>query len=168
MTDQSVVDTTFSSSMEASQTLAAGQTDPSTLVGSRLEFDRLLVRLVGQISSYQYEDLNSALSSVLSELGKSLKLDRVHLYTFDFAKETVSVIHEWCNDGILSILDQLQNIPFVDFSWFMSLIKNNQPIAVDDLHHSAAGQLLVLHQGNVRFDSGSVAIHHESDRAGRR
>ena len=37
---------------------------------------------------------------------------------------------------------------------------------VDDLQHPAAGQLLVLHQGDVRLDARRVAIHHEADRAG--
>lgn len=134
MTDQSVVDAVLSSGMEANHSFSTVQTDATTLVDSRLEFDRLLARLVGQISSNQYKDLNSALTSALSELGKSLKLDRVHLFTFDFARETISAIHEWCNDGALSILDQLQNIPFAEFSWFTSLIKSNHPIAVDDLH----------------------------------
>ena len=36
---------------------------------------------------------------------------------------------------------------------------------VDDLQHAAAGQLLVLHQGDVRLDARRVAIHHEADRA---
>ena len=38
---------------------------------------------------------------------------------------------------------------------------------VDDLEHAAAGELLVLHEGDVRLDAGGVAIHHEADRAGR-
>ena len=36
--------------------------------------------------------------------------------------------------------------------------------AVDDLHHPAAGQLLVLDQGDVGLDAGRVAVHHERDR----
>ena len=37
---------------------------------------------------------------------------------------------------------------------------------VDDLEHAAAGELLVLHQRDVRLDAGRVAVHHEADRAG--
>ena len=40
--------------------------------------------------------------------------------------------------------------------------------AVHDLQHSAADELLVLHQRDVRLDAGRVAVHHERDRAGRR
>ena len=40
--------------------------------------------------------------------------------------------------------------------------------AVDDLEVTAAGELLELHQREVRLDAGGVAIHHEADRAGRR
>ena len=39
---------------------------------------------------------------------------------------------------------------------------------VDDLEVAAAGELLELHQREVRLDAGRVAIHHEADRAGRR
>ncbi len=39
---------------------------------------------------------------------------------------------------------------------------------VDDLQHAAAGQLLVLHQGDVGLDARRVAIHQEADRAGGR
>ncbi len=38
---------------------------------------------------------------------------------------------------------------------------------VDDFQHAAAGELLVLHEGDVRLDAGCVAVHHEADRAGR-
>ena len=40
--------------------------------------------------------------------------------------------------------------------------------AVDDLEIAAAGELLELHQREIRLDAGRVAIHHEADRAGRR
>ena len=40
--------------------------------------------------------------------------------------------------------------------------------AVDDLEVAAAGELLELHQREVRLDARRVAIHHEADRAGRR
>ena len=39
---------------------------------------------------------------------------------------------------------------------------------VDDLHHAAADQLLVLDERDVRLDAGGVAVHHEADGAGRR
>ncbi len=40
--------------------------------------------------------------------------------------------------------------------------------AVDDLEVAAAGELLELHQREVGLDAGGVAIHHQTDRAGRR
>src|SRR5262249_24610539 len=38
---------------------------------------------------------------------------------------------------------------------------------VDDLEVTAAGELLELHQREVRLDAGGVTIHHQSDGAGR-
>ncbi len=39
---------------------------------------------------------------------------------------------------------------------------------VDDLHHPAAHELLVLDEGDVGLDAGGVAVHHEADGAGGR
>ncbi len=39
---------------------------------------------------------------------------------------------------------------------------------VGDLEVAAAGQLLELHQREVRLDAGRVAVHQQADRAGRR
>ena len=39
--------------------------------------------------------------------------------------------------------------------------------AVDDLHRRAADQLLELHQREVGLQAGGVAVHHQTDRAGR-
>ncbi len=38
---------------------------------------------------------------------------------------------------------------------------------VDNLHVPAADELLILHQRNIRLDSGCVAVHDKRDRPGR-
>ena len=38
---------------------------------------------------------------------------------------------------------------------------------VDDLEHAAAGELLVLHEGDIGLDARGIAVHEEADRAGR-
>ena len=39
---------------------------------------------------------------------------------------------------------------------------------IDDLEIAAARQFFELDQGEIRFDAGRIAIHHETDRARRR
>ena len=48
------------------------------------------------------------------------------------------------------------------------LLQRHRHGLVDDLHHPAADQLLVLHQRDVGLDAGRVAVHHEADGPGRR
>ena len=48
------------------------------------------------------------------------------------------------------------------------LLQRHRHRLVDDLHHPAADQLLVLDQRDVGLDAGGVAVHHEADGAGRR
>ena len=62
------------------------------------------------------------------------------------------------------ILDDLLDLLLV----VAELLERHRHGLVDDLHHAAADQLLVLDQRDVRLDAGGVAVHHEADRAGRR
>src|SRR5262249_1493592 len=39
---------------------------------------------------------------------------------------------------------------------------------VDDLEHAASGEKLVFYESNIGFNSGGIAIHQETDRAGGR
>ncbi|OPZ97138.1 MAG: hypothetical protein BWY71_01713 [Planctomycetes bacterium ADurb.Bin412] len=37
---------------------------------------------------------------------------------------------------------------------------------IDDLEHTAAGQQFIFDQGDIRFDAGGIAVHHETDGPG--
>ena len=54
------------------------------------------------------------------------------------------------------------------FEAVAELVQRRTDRLVDDLEHAAAGQQLVFHQRDVGLDAGRVAIHQETDRAGRR
>ena len=69
-------------------------------------------------------------------------------------------------DGLL-LVDVLDDV--VDLGGGVAEpLERHRDRLVDDLHHAAADQLLVLDQRDVRLDAGGVAVHHEADGAGRR
>ena len=52
---------------------------------------------------------------------------------------------------------------------FRRVVETHQRLrngVVDDLHHPAADQTLVLDQSEIGLDAGGVAVHHEADGAG--
>ena len=65
---------------------------------------------------------------------------------------------------LVDVLDDLLDLLLA----VAQLLQRHRHGLVDDLHHPAADQLLVLDQRDVRLDAGGVAVHHEADGAGRR
>ena len=66
--------------------------------------------------------------------------------------------------ALVDVLDDLLDLR----GGVAKLLQRRRHRLVDDLEEALADQLLVLDQRDVRLDAGRVAIHHESDRAGRR
>jgi two-component system phosphate regulon sensor histidine kinase PhoR len=100
------------------------------LYSARAEFDRVMIRILGRISSYYHEDLDRIIDSVLAELGAELRADRAYLFSFDFAQESFSNTHEWCADNISSLRPVKQNLLFSDFPWWSAKIRNGENLLV--------------------------------------
>ena len=68
----------------------------------------------------------------------------------------------------------LDRIMFIDVSrHFLDLgliiaqyLQSQRHRVVDNFQHPAAGQLLVLNQRNIRFDTRGITVHHKTDRTG--
>jgi len=65
------------------------------------------------------EDLSEAMNQSIAEIGRYAGVSRVNVFEISEDGTTVSNTFGWCNDGIESIIDSLQNIPIeVSQSWF--------------------------------------------------
>ena len=81
---------------------------------------------------------------------------------------------EPASTGVPVLLDVLDGVKFFNmrddlFHLVRRVAQPRQRLghgAVDDLQRAAAGEQLVLHQRDVRLDTGRVAVHQERDRAG--
>ena len=62
-------------------------------------------------------------------------------------------------DVLLDVLDLLRGVTQIEQSEWNR--------AIDDLEHTAASELLVLHKRDIWFDTGGIAVHHKADRSGR-
>jgi PAS domain S-box-containing protein len=99
---------------------------------SRIEFDRLMVHLISRISAYNPRDLDKTIDATLSDLGKALNIDLVHLVIFDHARESLKSSHEWCSEGTESARDLLNDQPFSLYPWCLSKIRKGETIEIKD------------------------------------
>ena len=70
--------------------------------------------------------------------------------------------------SIVSCSSMYSTISLICCLGVAELLQRHRHGLIHDLHQAAADELLVLHQRDVRFHAGRVAVHHEADRAGRR
>ncbi|MGF1451839.1 MAG: ATP-binding protein [Opitutales bacterium] len=71
-------------------------------------------RLIGQIRhllSSRAENLDHAITRLLSVLGKVCNADRAYLFRLDRTARTMTNTHEWCDDDIEAFRNQLQEQP---------------------------------------------------------
>lgn len=69
-------------------------------------------------------------TSALRTVGEAVRADRVYLFHFDYQSRLVSNTHEWCADGIESVIDQLQNLPMDHFQWSLEQLIRGETIDV--------------------------------------
>ena len=63
------------------------------------------------------EDLPKAINHALEEIGKYTGVTRVKIFEKSADKKTISNTAEWCNEGIVSWIDRMQNLPLDFMPW---------------------------------------------------
>ncbi|WP_439504674.1 PAS domain S-box protein [Sediminibacterium sp.] len=59
-----------------------------------------------------HDDPTKAIHESLEEIGRFTESDRVYIFEYDFEHQFMSNTYEWCNEGIVAHINDLQLIPF--------------------------------------------------------
>jgi len=96
----------------------------------RLERDNILVDCIREL--YRNHDVHNAITNVLEQIGKLFSAERA--YVFLFHGENFSNIAEWCKDGIIPQIGNLQDLPQSDYRIWFDMFKNQQNIVIHDIN----------------------------------
>lgn len=77
------------------------------------------------------ENINEIIQFIVDELGKIMRVDRAYIFGFDHKERTMSNTFEWCHSGVSPMIDQLQNMHFSDYFWWMKRLNNHQEIVLN-------------------------------------
>jgi len=122
-------------------------------LNNRRQFDRLVTTLIARFTSFQQENLDEIIQVSLKELGEALSVDRTYLFLFDFAKESMSCTHEWVAPEIPSKKESLQNLPLVNYRWWIMQLQEKKEIVLDsieEISESAGAERTLLKQLDVK------------------
>ena len=86
----------------------------------RLEFERLIASLSTHFIKLPASDIDGGINKALCSIGKFTDADRSYVFLFRDDGRIVDNTHEWCAGGIVSQIDNLQDLPTNSFPWIMA------------------------------------------------
>lgn len=107
----------------------------------RMTIESLVTGISTQFINFDAHEIDRGINSTLAQIGKFAEVDRAYLFQISDDGETVSNTHEWCNRGISSQIDSLQNIPASAVPWFIGKVQRFEVVyvpAVSELPPEAA------------------------------
>lgn len=95
-------------------------------VEKRLAMEKLLSKVSG--TAIGNSDINKTIKKILKIAGSVLGVSRVYIFEYDNQNNTASNTFEWCAKGIKPQIDNLQQQPCNEFSWFFDKLKQRKII----------------------------------------
>lgn len=125
------------------------------------------------------EEIDGAIADALGHLGEFAGVDRAYVFLIDLRTARMANTHEWCRDGIVPQIANLQDVPVEAYAWCMSRILERELVhipRVSDLPDDQPDKVLLASEeiqsllavpitsrstviGLVGFD----AVRHEQD-----
>lgn len=77
--------------------------------------------------------INQAINYALRRSGELFEADRSYVFRFDNDQKYMSILHEWCADGVTSQIDRNQHYPVERTPWWFEQLKNKEYVLIDDV-----------------------------------
>jgi DNA-binding LytR/AlgR family response regulator len=93
-----------------------------------------------------------AVSSILREVGALANVDRAWMFEYDAALLRFRNTHEWCREGVVSHVEDLQDAPVTMIAWLQRSLVRGEAVAINDVtrlpRQARALQAEMLRQGD--------------------
>jgi len=99
-----------------------------------LSLQNLLTHLATEFINIPVENSNDAVNRLLSVVGEGNDIDRVYIFEYDFAKNTMSNTHEWCAENISPEIHNLQQISTDLLPDWAETHKNGKMLVIQDVN----------------------------------
>lgn len=98
-------------------------------------------------------DFDNAINHALQRSCEYMQADRSYVFLMSADGRTISNTHEWCAAGIAAEIDNLQNIPVADLSWWLSQLREVgyiQVRSITDMPAAAQHEYYLLELQSIR------------------
>lgn len=98
------------------------------------EFKELILNLSSSFINIRLADIDDQIVFSLKSIGSFIGADRSYVFLFDDDEmQSMSNTHESVTENTSSVIDELQELPTIEFPWWMDNLKKNRPIIIPDV-----------------------------------
>ncbi|HHT9136539.1 MAG TPA: diguanylate cyclase domain-containing protein [Candidatus Wunengus sp. YC60] len=97
----------------------------------RTDFEKIVAAISKRFITLS--GFNTAVSTSLADAGRLCRAGRAYLFQFRDNGTIMDNTHEWCDTGVTSEMQHLQNIPSTAFPWLMTNLKTDNMIHIEDV-----------------------------------
>jgi PAS domain S-box-containing protein len=104
----------------------------ATLVQKQSKLQGIASTFAVELLKSPIEELDLVVEAGLGEIGRFLDTDRVYIFQLNTLELTMSNTHEWVATGVSPEKENLLNLPYSAFPWWMDQIQLNETIYIPD------------------------------------
>ena len=116
------------------------------------EFEELLVQCTTMLIQSNEDSFDNSLQTLIQRIGEFSKVDRSYLFIIN-SGQTMSNTHEWCNEGVNSEKENLQDIPCEIFPMWMKTLERGEEVYITDVQNLGeewAGEKEILEPQGIK------------------
>ncbi|MDQ2087059.1 PAS domain S-box protein [Herbivorax sp. ANBcel31] len=101
------------------------------LLAYQNEFQKIVAKISSSFVRANSKNIDNKINEMLKIVGKFFKVDRSYMFLFSENKELMSNTHEWCEDGILSERESIQDYKVDSIPWWKEKIMDKEFVMID-------------------------------------
>ena len=104
----------------------------SEMLDRQTAFQWLASKFSASLLQSPAEIMDDSIESGLGQIGQFLNTDRVYVFAFNYANETMDNSHEWVAEGVSPEKENLREVPWAAFPWWMDKLLKDETIYIPD------------------------------------
>jgi PAS domain S-box-containing protein len=103
------------------------------VIRQQLKLQDILIKISSTYINIELDKVEATIQNSLQELAEFVGADRAYIFDYDFNNETTSNTYEWCADGIVPEIEQLQNVSLDRLTNFLRKHLKGEEFYVSDV-----------------------------------
>ena len=96
-------------------------------------FEKLIADMSSDLINVKYAEIDNCIQRSIEKLARYVGADRSYIFLFSEDKSRMTNTYEWCCDGVVPFISELQDISIDTLPWFRDKILARQTLEVFDV-----------------------------------